>query len=134
MLQELLGEWFKSGSAEILMLMSNIHISCVLSENYVFFCRYAAAYSAGLIPSGKDGALTREDIAQLVQLYLSNITQHVIGLGFPAEKLYTHLGGTMAAATCATPGNSSNCDENSEIPHIGFSAGNFLCLIRVHYI
>ena len=54
---------------------------------------YAAAASAGLTPSGPGGTLSRSDIARLVQMYLGNITAEVKSLGFPLEKLFTHLGG-----------------------------------------
>ena len=54
---------------------------------------YAAAASAGLTPSGPGGALSRSDIARLVQMYLGNITAEVKSLGFPLDKLFTHLGG-----------------------------------------
>ena len=54
---------------------------------------YAAAASAGLSPSGPDGTLSRSDIARLVQMYLGNITAEVKSLGFPLDKLFTHLGG-----------------------------------------
>ena len=45
-----------------------------------------------LVRPGPGGRLSREDIASLVQMYLSNITAEVKSMGYPVEKLYTHLG------------------------------------------
>lgn len=83
---------------------------------------YAAATSAGLTPSGPNGTLSRADIAALVQMYLGNITAEVKALGFPLEKLFTHLGGTMVDTSCELP-DPSKCDPDKSSPHIPFSAG-----------
>ena len=82
---------------------------------------YAAARSAGLPPSGPGGALVRADIAALVAMYLGNLTQAVLALGLPPDRLYTHLGGTMVARTCT--GDPGGCDADTQTPHIPFSAG-----------
>lgn len=82
---------------------------------------YAAAASAGLTPSGEGGSLSRGDIAQLVQMYLANITATVRALDFPVDKLFVHLGGTMVDKTCV--GNPMHCDRDISTPHVPFSAG-----------
>lgn len=72
---------------------------------------YAAAHSAGLQPSGAGGTLTRGDIESLIKMYLSNVTAMVLSHeGFPADRLFTHLGGTMV-------------DHTGAAPHVSFSTG-----------
>ena len=71
---------------------------------------YAAAHSAGLTPSGPCGVLSRADIASLIQMYLGNVTQWVRDAGFPLDKLFTHVGGTMV-------------DHTGDTPHVPFRAG-----------
>ena len=47
---------------------------------------YAAAASAGLVPSGEGGVLTRGDIAALVHMYLGNLTEAAASTGFPLDR------------------------------------------------
>ena len=83
---------------------------------------YAAAASAGLTPSGPAGTLSRADVASLVQMYLANVTAVVRDLGFPVNKLFVHLGGTMVDKTCQAP-DPGRCDKDASTPHVPFSAG-----------
>ena len=69
--------------------------SCIAKVRWVALVTHLATIPAGLcqlVCPGPGGSLSREDIASLVQMYLSNITAEVKSMGYPLEKLYTHLG------------------------------------------